>query len=673
VNILMLAWSDWAGWGYKMKKAVEGLGHVARLVDFSPPYYTEYPHDLHKPTVQQVGELVDWADVIVAFDNGDTLIPVDRDWKPVLQIYHGTWFRQRPEPVVKRAKRRGYVTACTTHDLTRWGPVWLPVAMEDLSDLRKPDDEFTVVHAPTKRDVRGTEEIIKACEEAGVKLDLIERVSNADCLKRKARGHLYIDQAKSGAGLGYGVNVVEAWALGLPVVNYSRPEIEERIIESVGGLPFCPATDDLVAIITRFRDDEDFRREWTAKGRNVWATFHSPNHAAETFIEACDRALEEGHPPTPLKISVTMIVRNEEECLQTALDSTKGLADEVVVVDTGSSDNTVKIAKAFGAKVILGGDRMDKAGSRNKAIQEATGDWVVVLDADERIAEPEKVREHINQTYADGLMIRTTYMNKDQHDLSFYQQRCWRKGAFWYKYRAHELPLPSEGRKAVERVPYVWEHRPPKDRWGWKTKYALERLLLDVAENPDDPRPVYYLGRQYRYMAGLDEFKDKADHYDNLAIATLEKYLQMLGDRVAWDRPNACFDLALLYEKRKQFTDRIKVLHEACRSQPTNKRWWAELARAYWDAGLHELGLGLFKATLELPSEKQEGYILPGLDGPYIYDRASMWCWHMGRWQEGREYAKEALARTPPDTPDHKRIIQNIKHFDQRLKGGGNV
>ncbi len=80
-----------------------------------------------------------------------------------------------------------------------------------------------------------------------------------------------------------------------------------------------------------------------------------------------------------------MIVKNEEEDLPTCLSSIKDIADEIIVVDTGSNDSTIEIAKKFGAKVFETEWKDDFSLARNFSLTKATGDWILWMDADNYI------------------------------------------------------------------------------------------------------------------------------------------------------------------------------------------------------------------------------------------------------------------------------------------------
>jgi glycosyltransferase involved in cell wall biosynthesis len=86
-----------------------------------------------------------------------------------------------------------------------------------------------------------------------------------------------------------------------------------------------------------------------------------------------------------LPLSVCMIVRNESQHLPKALASVKGIAAEIVVVDTGSTDDTVSIATEMGAKVLHLAWTDDFASARNAALEAATQPWILSLDPDQML------------------------------------------------------------------------------------------------------------------------------------------------------------------------------------------------------------------------------------------------------------------------------------------------
>ena len=87
-------------------------------------------------------------------------------------------------------------------------------------------------------------------------------------------------------------------------------------------------------------------------------------------------------------LSVIMIVKDEAGCLPQCLESVRGIADELVIADTGSTDDTVAIARRFGAKVFHIPWEDDFASARNRTIAAASGDWLLHMDADE-LLDPE--------------------------------------------------------------------------------------------------------------------------------------------------------------------------------------------------------------------------------------------------------------------------------------------
>lgn len=93
-----------------------------------------------------------------------------------------------------------------------------------------------------------------------------------------------------------------------------------------------------------------------------------------------------------MKLSVVLATRNEEKNLGKCLDSVKRLADEIIIADEKSTDSTVKIAKKYSAKVISVPHSENFHITKNIAIDNALGDWILQLDADE-VVSPELAKE----------------------------------------------------------------------------------------------------------------------------------------------------------------------------------------------------------------------------------------------------------------------------------------
>ncbi|MBI1968611.1 polysaccharide deacetylase family protein [Candidatus Woesearchaeota archaeon] len=120
-----------------------------------------------------------------------------------------------------------------------------------------------------------------------------------------------------------------------------------------------------------------------------------------TFFETFQKLLQQQ------KISLCMIAKNEEALLGHCLQSVRGLVDEIIVVDTGSTDKTKEIASAFGAKIYDFVWCDDFAAARNAALQHAAGDWILVLDADEALdaESAEKIRNAVGERAADAYYL----------------------------------------------------------------------------------------------------------------------------------------------------------------------------------------------------------------------------------------------------------------------------
>lgn len=108
-----------------------------------------------------------------------------------------------------------------------------------------------------------------------------------------------------------------------------------------------------------------------------------------------------------MKLSLSMIVKNEERFLPDCLASVSGLVNEIIIVDTGSTDSTKKIAERYGAKIFSFEWSNDFSAARNESLKNVTGDWVLYLDADERLDKSfhGTVRKLISSGKADACLL----------------------------------------------------------------------------------------------------------------------------------------------------------------------------------------------------------------------------------------------------------------------------
>jgi len=108
-----------------------------------------------------------------------------------------------------------------------------------------------------------------------------------------------------------------------------------------------------------------------------------------------------------------MIVRDEEENLRRCLDSVQSFADEIVIVDTGSIDKTVEIAREYTDKIFFHKWNNDFSEARNVSISHATGDWLFLIDADEEVDQEaqEQIHEFLEQIPDDVNTVTMTVVN----------------------------------------------------------------------------------------------------------------------------------------------------------------------------------------------------------------------------------------------------------------------
>jgi tetratricopeptide (TPR) repeat protein len=218
-------------------------------------------------------------------------------------------------------------------------------------------------------------------------------------------------------------------------------------------------------------------------------------------------------PVAPPLLSVCMIVKNEEANLPRALASAAGLGAELVVVDTGSTDATVEVAMRAGARVVHFVWVSDFSAARNFAFASASGQWLLVLDADEELT-PElkaKIAEVLATSQAGALRVPMSDVDdRGALRMRFSSTRIIRNGrGYAYEGSVHEdlegsvlragdtiedveLPILHHGYSAAENTR--------------KNRHERNMELVQAAHEaaPSDPRHWHYLGLQHAIAGDHD-------------------------------------------------------------------------------------------------------------------------------------------------------------------------
>lgn len=202
-------------------------------------------------------------------------------------------------------------------------------------------------------------------------------------------------------------------------------------------------------------------------------------------------------------ISLVMIVRNEKDNLYECLESVKNYMDEIVVVDTGSTDNTTEIAKSFGAKIYNYSWINNFSDARNFALNNSTSDWNLILDADERVTNwnHQKILHYTQKNKFIGkIKINNTFIQNNEERLSqIYISRLLPRGVF-YAGKIHEQVVSDLPRFELPiEVMHTGYYKTDK------SSRNLPILESELSENPSNPYILFQLARQYKTLNRLNE------------------------------------------------------------------------------------------------------------------------------------------------------------------------
>ncbi|HET9074869.1 MAG TPA: glycosyltransferase [Solirubrobacteraceae bacterium] len=287
---------------------------------------------------------------------------------------------------------------------------------------------------------------------------------------------------------------------------------------------------ELPHLETNLNEAKARRRAQSARGARRRGGHLHP--ALFELSRRAERVAATARPATGLRLSLCMIVRNEEEMLGRCLAAAAPAVDEIIIVDTGSEDRTIEIAHEYGALVIERPWTGSFAEARNASVDAATGDWILYLDADEVLveADAEALRRLRGHTWREAFFLHET--NFTGHEgtggaVVFSALRIFRNrpehrfSGRLHEQIAHTLPtyLPERIHQSPVRIDhygYLGSVRALKN----KSQRNLELLLAQRGEGTlSSAFDHFNLGSEY---LALDRFAAAAGEFErawNLVIA----------------------------------------------------------------------------------------------------------------------------------------------------------
>jgi hypothetical protein len=282
--------ADTAGIGHALVRAFArtdvNLRSVARLSN-----YLAYPPDL--PWEEAAARFAA-ADVAHLHQSLRALTLFGE--KPFVLHHHGTKYRRNHETLNLEVDRRGGRAIVSTLDLLDYGDnlTWAPhpIRPHRYPRHRHPAHgaKLRVGHAPTDRTIKSTDAFLAACARLNVEPVLIERQPWARCLTIKGTVDILFDQVH----LGYGVNAIEAWAMGIPVIAGAPDTVLTRMRTEFGTLPFLTTTENTLPDAIQTLMDSDTRSEYAALGQAHVARWHDGTET-RARLTPIYRALAQGN------------------------------------------------------------------------------------------------------------------------------------------------------------------------------------------------------------------------------------------------------------------------------------------------------------------------------------------------------------------------------------------
>ena len=350
-------------------------------------------------------------------------------------------------------------------------------------------------------------------------------------------------------------------------------------------------------------------------------------------------------------ISLVSIVKNEEAILERMINSVKGIVDEFVIVDTGSSDSTKEIISKY--QTVIEIPFVNYVETKNEAIKKATGEYILFMDADEVLYQgAEVLKEWAEGKNLEALSCKITEGGQDYGTtaMEYERIRMWRNDGSW-KFEGpgvHEVIVGSNNIVYDGRVKVRHDHSGKSAANTDAAKFQMWKQLLFtyLKKEPKNARALFYLARTQ---------KDLGESLT--AIDTYKKYLEVEGNTFIDEKWQAAYDIAQLYrglgefEKMFEYCDLAEEI-DARRCEHINLK-----AGVYFSQYKYEEAIKLYELSVSRPIPDVKLFLNPleyTLNGK---DQLVLSYYRNGEYDKAEKICEE-LSRSLKDYD--QRILSNI-------------
>jgi len=336
------------------------------------------------------------------------------------------------------------------------------------------------------------------------------------------------------------------------------------------------------------------------------------------------------------RLALVMIVRNEGDHLSACLNSAKDAVDEIIIVDTGSTDDTVSIARQYTQQVYSYQWHDDFAAARNFALSLTTCEWVLSLDADEILSKTSSLRSLITNSAYTAFHLPLHALKNEDNVLEYDRFMVLRLFRSYYRFHGsiHEfIKVDTPAEIGHAQLPVII-HTPVLALERHHRRNRNIRLLKHaLKKNSADPCLHYYLGTEWLGLGRIDT-----------SIGLFQQALSQLPSQQEAFRTATIRHLIHCYKNTGRLDEGLCLCLEESQNYP-------EYCDLFFDGGVlfelkEEYGIALkwFQAAVQLPEPPLSFFHTDGTNSYLAYYHLGFCAEKLGLYKEAQHYYEQALA-----------------------------